>query len=132
DLANLLGSVALGDHYFTVTPKTAGGADIYTASSQTGFGDQDVRVVQDASGRFYIAFTADQAYQSVRIDHSLAALIGVDNTATMHVFSMCRETAFDLCEQATFTDFDGEGIALDLVDITKGGVFNPQHVLDGN
>src|SRR5690606_10302813 len=88
DLANLLGTVALGDHYFTVTPITAGGSDIYTASSQTGFGNQDVRVVQDESGRFYIAFTADQAYQSVRIDHFLTALIGVDNTATMHVFSM--------------------------------------------
>ncbi|NDP28307.1 MAG: DUF11 domain-containing protein, partial [Flavobacterium sp.] len=132
DLANLLGSVALGDHYFTVTPKTAGGTDIYTTSSQIGFGNQDVRVVQDESGRFYIAFTADQAYQSVRIEHFLTALIGVDNTATMHVFSMCRETEFDLCEQATFTDFDGTGIALDLLDITKGGVFNPQNVLDAN
>ncbi|SMP36074.1 DUF7507 domain-containing protein, partial [Algoriphagus winogradskyi] len=132
DLADLLGSVALGDHYFTVTPKTAGGTDIYTASSATGFGNQDVRVVQDESGRFYIAFTADQAYQSVRIDHYLAALIGLDNTATMHVFSMCRETEFDLCEQATFTDFDGSGIAVDLLDITKGGVFNPQNAIDGN
>ncbi|WBL44160.1 gliding motility-associated C-terminal domain-containing protein [Algoriphagus halophytocola] len=132
DLANLLGTVALGDHYFTVTPKTAGGSDIYTASSATGFGTQDVRVVQDESGRFYIAFTADQAYQSVRIDHFLTALIGVENTATMHVFSMCRETEFDLCEQATFTDFDGDGIALDLLDITQGGVFNPQNAIDGN
>ncbi|WP_339876589.1 gliding motility-associated C-terminal domain-containing protein [uncultured Algoriphagus sp.] len=132
DLADLLGSVALGDHYFTVTPKTAGGTDIYTASSAAGFGTQDVRVVQDESGRFYIAFTADQAYQSVRIDHFLTALIGAENTATMHVFSMCRETEFNLCEQATFTDFDGSGIAVDLLDITKGGVFNPQNAIDGN
>ncbi|WP_198293603.1 DUF7507 domain-containing protein [Algoriphagus resistens] len=131
-LADLLGTVALGDHYFSVTPKTAGGTDLYTASSQNGFGNQDVRVVQDASGRFYIAFTADQAYQSVRIDHFLTALIGLENTATMQVYSMCRETEFNLCEQATFTDFDGEGIALDLVDITKGGVFNPQNAIDGN
>ncbi|WP_439489905.1 DUF7507 domain-containing protein, partial [Algoriphagus sp.] len=132
DLADLLGTVVLGDHYFTVTPKTAGGTDLYEASSQNGFAGQDVRVVQDASGRFYIAFTADQPYQSVRIDHYLSALLGLGNTATMQVYSMCRETEFDLCEQATFTDFDGEGIALDLVDITQGGVFNPQNAIDEN
>ncbi|MCE7053263.1 hypothetical protein LZF95_01155, partial [Algoriphagus sp. AGSA1] len=132
DLADLLGSVALGDHYFTVTPKTAGGTNLYEASSQNGFAGQDVRVVQDASGRFYIAFTADQPYQSVRIDHYLSALLGLGNTATMQVYSMCRETEFDLCEQATFTDFDGEGIALDLLDITQGGVFNPQNAIDEN
>ncbi|WP_339754210.1 DUF7507 domain-containing protein [Algoriphagus aquimarinus] len=132
DLADLLGTIALGDHYFTVTPITAGGTDIYTASSQTSFGNQDVRVVRDESGRFYIAFTADQAYQSVRIEHFLTALIGAENTATMHVFSMCRETEFDLCEQATFTDFDGSGIAVDLLDITQGGVFNPHYAIDGN
>ncbi|MDR7132628.1 adhesin/invasin, partial [Algoriphagus sp. 4150] len=131
-LADLLGTVALGDHYFTVTPKTAGGTDIYTATSQNGFGNQDVRVVQDASGRFYIAFTANESYQSVRIDHFLTALIGAGNTATMQVYSMCRETEFDLCEQATFTDFDGSGIALDLLDITQGGVFNPQNAIDAN
>ncbi|WP_192349229.1 gliding motility-associated C-terminal domain-containing protein [Algoriphagus sp. Y33] len=132
DLADLLGTVALGDHYFTVTPKTAGGTDLYEASSQNGFAGQDVRVVQDAAGRFYIAFTADQPYQSVRIDHYLSALLGLGNTATMQVYSMCRETDFDLCEQATFTDFDGSGIALDLVDITQGGVFNPQNAIDEN
>ncbi|WP_026956701.1 DUF7507 domain-containing protein, partial [Algoriphagus vanfongensis] len=132
DLANLLGAVALGDQYFTVTPKNAGGTDIYTASSATGFGSQNVKVVQDAEGRFYIAFTADEAYQSVRIDFFLTALVGVNNTATMKVYSLCRETEFDLCEQATFTSYDGAGIALDLIDITQGGVFNPQFAIDGN
>ncbi|MBN7813050.1 DUF11 domain-containing protein, partial [Algoriphagus sp. H41] len=132
ELADLLGTVALGDHYFTVTPKTPGGSGIYTASSQNGFGAQNVRVVRDASGKFYIAVTAAQAYQSVRIEHFLTSLLGMENTATMHVFGMCRETEFDLCEQAVFTDFDGSGIALSLADISAGGVFAPENAIDEN
>jgi uncharacterized repeat protein (TIGR01451 family) len=132
NLADLLGAVALGDHYFTVTPKDANGNNIYTASSQNLFADHHTKIVQDASGRFYIAVTADVPYQSVRIDHHLSALVGGNNTATMHVYSMCREMAFDPCDPATFTSFDGSGIALDILNISGSGVHNPQYAIDAN
>src|SRR5690606_37046342 len=112
--------------------KDANGNQIYNASSVDGFSDQAVKVVKDANGRFYIAVTADVPYQSVRITHGLAALIGGNNTATMNVYSMCRETEFNPCEQATFTSFDGSGLTLDLLDISKGGIFNSQYAIDEN
>ncbi|MFC6099736.1 Ig-like domain-containing protein, partial [Olivibacter domesticus] len=131
-LADLAGGLVLGNHYFEVALKDAAGAEIFNASSVDGFDGQAVKVVKDANGRFYIAVTADVPYQSVRITHGLAALIGGNNTATMNVYSMCRETVFDPCEQATFTSFDGDGLSLDLLDISKGGVFNPQYTIDEN
>src|SRR5690606_29336323 len=121
-LADLAGGLLLGNHYFEVMLKDANGNQIYNASSVDGFSDQAVKVVKDANGRFYIAVTADVPYQSVRITHGLAALIGGNNTATMNVYSMCRETEFNPCEQATFTSFDGSGLTLDLLDISKGGI----------
>ncbi|MGK9120060.1 Ig-like domain-containing protein [Olivibacter jilunii] len=131
-LADLAGGLLLGNHYFEVMLKDANGNQIYNASSVDGFSDQAVKVVKDANGRFYIAVTADVPYQSVRITHGLAALIGGNNTATMNVYSMCRETEFNPCEQATFTSFDGSGLTLDLLDISKGGVFNSQYAIDEN
>uniref|UniRef100_F4CBQ7 Conserved repeat domain protein n=1 Tax=Sphingobacterium sp. (strain 21) TaxID=743722 RepID=F4CBQ7_SPHS2 len=131
-LADLAGGLLLGNHYFEVMLKDANGNQIYNASSVDGFSDQAVKVVKDANGRFYIAVTADVPYQSVRITHGLAALIGGNNTATMNVYSMCRETEFNPCEQATFTSFDGSGLTLDLLDISKGGIFNSQYAIDEN
>ena len=132
-LADLAGGLVLGNHYFEVALKDDNGNQIFNASSVDGFSDQNVKVVKDGSGRFYIAVTAAVPYKSVRITHGLAALIGGNNTATMNVYSMCRETEFNPCEQATFTSFDGAGgLTLDLLDISKAGVFNPQYAIDEN
>src|SRR5690606_10502507 len=82
---------------------------------------------------YYIAYTADEPYQSVRITLNNTALAGLDAVTTMNVYSMCRETVFDPCEQATFTSFDGSGLNLSLLQgANPAGVNNPQYVIDDN
>src|SRR5690606_37272285 len=50
-----------------------------------------------------------------------------------NVYSMCRETVFDPCEQAIFTSFDGDGLSLSLLEgANPAGVHNPHYVIDGN
>ena len=132
NVADLLGTVALGDQYFTISPKNSSGQTLYTANSTNAFGNQDVKIVKDSFGKFYIAFTANQPYQSVRLEYFQTALVGLNNTSSLKVFSLCRETEIDVCEQASFTSFTGNGIAVDLVDISKGGVFNPENTIDSN
>src|SRR5690606_11167584 len=124
----------LGNHYFTVDVKRADGSIIVSGDSRDQFGDQSVKLVQDAEGRFYIAVTADEAYQSVRVTHELSSLVGLGRTATMDVYNMCHETAPEFCDQARFVSYDGSGISLslDLIDITEGGVINPHYVIDQN
>lgn len=131
-LGNVVGGVALGNHYFDVEVKRAGGTSIYTASSALGFGTPLVKIVQDKDGRYYIAVTANEAYQSVRITQHLAALVGLNKTAEMKVYNMCRETVTDTCEQASFTSYDGTGLNLSLAGISKAGVSDPYFVIDGN
>src|SRR5690606_2731401 len=92
-VGDLLGGVVLGNHYFTVDVKRADGSIIVSGDSRDQFGDQSVKLVQDAEGRFYIAVTADEAYQSVRVTHELSSLVGLGRTATMDVYNMCHETA---------------------------------------
>ncbi|MBW3520140.1 hypothetical protein [Flavobacterium sp. NKUCC04_CG] len=131
-LGNVAGAVALGNHYFVVDVRRPNGTIIHTASSATGFNSQLVKIVQDKSGRYYIAVTANEAYQSVRITHNLASLVGLNKTAEMKVYNMCRETVFDACDQGSFTSYDGNGLSLSLLGISKGGVTNPYFAIDDN
>src|SRR5690606_28815660 len=133
-VGDLLGDVVLGNHYFVVEVKRADGTTILSRNSGDQFGDQSVKLVQDAEGRYYIAVTAPEAYQSVRITHELNSIVGLGKTATMDVYGMCHESAPEFCDQARFVSFDGSGISLslDVTDITKGGVINPHYVIDQN
>ncbi len=131
-LGNVAGAVALGNHYFVVDIKRPNGTVIYTANSANGFDSQFVKIVQDKSGRYYIAVTSNEAYKSVRITQHLAAIVGLNKTAEMKVYNMCRETVTDTCEQASFTSYDGTGLNLSLAGISKAGVSNPYFVIDDN
>ncbi len=131
-IADLGGLLLFGNHYFDISVRDAANAEIYNASGIGGFGTDNVRIVQDKVGRYYIAFTADEAYQSVRITLRNTALLGLDATTTMNVYGMCRETEFDACEQATFTSFDGTGLSADILGVGGAGVTNPQYAIDDN
>src|SRR5690606_27554809 len=134
-LADVGDIVLFGSHNFEIEVLNADGEPIALDdnSSAGGFTGNDVRIVRDEFGRYYIAFTADQPYQSVRITLSNTAVAGLDAVTTMNVYSMCRETVFDPCEQATFTSFGGTGLTANLLEgANPAGVINPQYVIDGN
>src|SRR5690606_16989837 len=59
-LADVVDVVAFGNHYFEISVKNAADGEIYNASSIGGFGNDNVRIVQDKVGRYYIAFTAEE------------------------------------------------------------------------
>ncbi|MBK1441112.1 Ig-like domain-containing protein, partial [Parapedobacter sp. ISTM3] len=132
-LADLGGIVLFGNHYFDISVRDAAGNEIYEVSSAGGFNSNNARIVRDEHGRYYIAFTADVPYQSVRITLNNTAVAGLGEVTTMNVYSMCRETVFDPCEQATFTSFDGTGLSLNLFEgANPAGVVNPHYVIDEN
>src|SRR5690606_17952187 len=76
--------------------------------------------------------TAPDAYQAVRVEYHHTALVGAMGSSALKVYSMCRETEFDPCEQAAFVSWDGTGIALDIADLTNGGVNNPEFAIDAD
>ncbi|WP_188508644.1 Ig-like domain-containing protein, partial [Parapedobacter pyrenivorans] len=139
-LGNLLADVGdivlLGNHFFELEVRDAVGTPITTigdASSAGGFTGANVRIVRDKFGRTYIAYTADVPYQSVRITLKNTAIAGLDAVTSMNVYSMCRETVFDPCEQGAFTTFDGTGLSVNLFEgANPAGVINPQYAIDDN
>src|SRR5690606_7307926 len=132
-LGTVLGTVALGNQYIVIQAKDAAGNNVgLPQSSMGGLNSQYLRLVKDKDGRYYLAVTAPGPYRSVRIEYHHTAVVGAMGSSSLNVYGMCRETEFDLCEQATFTSWDGSGIALDIADLTNGGVANPEFAIDDN
>ena len=134
-VADLLNNLLLDDHYFEVEAKNAQGATVASASSKeaaTG-GNNPVRVVQDAQGRYYIAITPDQDYQSVRITDKTDASINLTTSGnSMNVYGMCYETSPDRCIDAFATSYEYSGLNLGVDPVGAAGVTNPERAINGN
>lgn len=131
-VSGLLNGLVLGNHYFEVEVKDNGTPILSGSSGSTG-GTDAIRVVQDAAGRYYIAVTPEDDYDSIRItDHTDSAVGLLAQPNTMNVYGMCTELSTDLCLDAFATSYEYSGINLGVNDLGGAGVTNPEYVLDDN
>ena len=133
-VSGLLNNLVLGDHYFEVDVKHDG-TSIATANSKdaSAGGNSDIRIVRDKDGRYYIAVTPDQDYNSVRItDITNSALGLLAQPNTMNVYGMCYETSADQCIDAFATSYEYTGLSLSVNDLSGAGVTNPQYAINDN
>ena len=135
-VSGLLDGLILGDHFFEVDVKH-NGTSVASASSQmdaaSAGGNNAIRVVRDKQGRYYIAVTPDQDYNSVRItDKTNSALGLLAQPNTMNVYGMCYENSADKCLEAFATSYEYSGLSLSVNDLGAAGVANPQYAINGN
>ncbi|EDM43314.1 hypothetical protein SCB49_01127 [unidentified eubacterium SCB49] len=146
----LVNVLLLENHYFTVdikhnTYNTSGDVTastiIATASSKdaSAGGNNMIRVVQDAAGRYYIAVTPDQAYNAVRItdttDSSVVLPIDFikDGPNSMNVYGMCTELlSTERCIDAFATSYEMSGLNISVDAVGTAGVTNMERAIDGN
>lgn len=131
---DLLDNVVLGDHYFEVEVKQDGDVVLEGSSKEANAGGNErIRVVQDAQGRYYIAVTPEDDYNAVRItDHTNSALGLLSEPNTMNVYGMCTEMEEDACQAAFATSYEYSGLNLGVDAVGSAGVTNPEYVLDDN
>src|SRR5699024_1128177 len=131
-VADLLDGLALGDHYFTVEAKNDDDIVLTGSSKEDGTGATDqIRIVQDALGRYYIAVTPDQDYNRIRItDVTNSALGLLAEPNTMNVYGMCTELSTDACLPAFATSYEYSGLNLGVDAVGSAGVTNPEYALD--
>ena len=128
-LADTVGTIALGDHFFNVEARD-NATTVLSASSATGATDR-FRVVVDRNGYFYIAITPDADYNRVYIEDATSTLLlGQENSMNVHHAFFYN----DLGNNVTplYTDFDESGLGLDVADLADSGVVNPQFAIDNN
>lgn len=132
-VGRILGNVVLGDHYFTVELRGADGLIKLTGSSADNFtlvSDQ-IKIVQDNKGRYYIAITSKVDYKSVRITNTTnSILVGQQND--IHIYGMCYETDFSGCSVPFTTSVDGSGISLTALNVGNYGVTHADRALPNN
>src|SRR5690554_557334 len=73
-LADVLGTVVFGNHYFNIEAKN-NNTVVLSNSSLTPPNDSRFRIVQDVLGNFYIAITPNQDYNRVYIEDRTSALL---------------------------------------------------------
>ncbi|WP_313806416.1 gliding motility-associated C-terminal domain-containing protein [Flavobacterium sp.] len=129
-LADLLGTVVLGNHYFTVAAKNnASTVAIY--SSQNNFSTEAGKLIKDVNGNFYFAITPNQPYNRVEItDTTSALLLGTFNS--MRVYHAYYTDGTNVCISPFATSFDGTGGTVDLLGLGAAGVSNSENAIDTN
>ncbi|MGG5510952.1 DUF11 domain-containing protein [Myroides odoratimimus] len=135
DLIANVGGLVLGDHIFTVEAYNAVGTSVLKSSSSNHFEGTTngaVKLVQDNIGRYYLAVTPNQAYQSIVVSNSVSSLLPTGEIRALKVYNMCTDIGTDLCYPAQFTSYSQQGINLSLLDLGKAGVKNPYHAISGN
>lgn len=134
-VSGLLDGLVLGDHFFIVEVKDENGVGINSASSNqaSAGGDDAIRVVQDAAGRYYIAVTPTSDYQSVRITDATDSALGfLAQPHTMNVYGMCTDLVEDSCFGPFATSYDYEGLNLSVNDLGGAGVTNGSYAINEN
>ncbi|MAU15435.1 MAG: hypothetical protein CMH46_07835, partial [Muricauda sp.] len=127
-LANVLGTVVLGNHYFEIEARN-GGTTVFSRSSMTASEHEDFRIVMDSEGNYYAAITPDQSYNRIYItDKTSALLLGTSND--MKVYNAFYFTDNNCAKDPLYTDFDGEGLTLDILSLGGAGVTNPENALN--
>ena len=130
ELADLLGSVVLGDHYFTIAAKN-NATTVNLFSSQNNFSTDSGKLIRDVAGNFYFAITPNQNYNRIEItDHTNALLVGATNS--MKVYHAFYTQGTNSCDVTFATSFDGSGGTLDLIGLGAAGVQNPERAIDSN
>ncbi len=135
DLIANVGGLVLGNHIFTVEAYNAAGTSVLKSSSSNHFegtSNGAVKLVQDNIGRYYLAVTPNQTYQSITVSNSVSSLLPTGEIRTLKVYNMCTDVGTDLCYPAQFTSYSQQGINLSLLDLGKAGVKNPYHAISGN
>ncbi|MHC5202090.1 COG1361 family protein [Myroides sp. LJL119] len=131
----VLGSLIIGNHYFTLEVKDPSGAVILDGNSlnpNSQIKEGIVRIMIDKLGRSYLAVTPSQDYKSVRIVTKTNAAIGLGTSNSMNVYGMCYESVNNTCQDVFATSYELEGVDLGLEGIGNAGVTNPERAIDDN
>ena len=127
-LADVVGTIVFGNHYFNVEARN-GSDTVLNKSSIVPPDNWRFRIVQDDEANFYIAITPNQPYDRIYIeDNTDALLLGTFNS--MNVYKAFYYAEADCAIDPLFTDFDGNGLTVDLLDLGGAGVTNPHHAID--
>ncbi|WEK18844.1 MAG: putative Ig domain-containing protein [Candidatus Pedobacter colombiensis] len=133
-LANVVGTVVLGNRYFETGARMGQGSgnNVISANSSTPFATDNIKIIKDAKGYFYIAITPQKDYDRVYVKDFTNAVVGLGASSYTDVYYAFHGEGTDPCAQGFATSFEGNGISLDLLKLGQAGVKNMERAIDAD
>lgn len=132
-LADVLGTVILGDHFFDVRAYEANQERLKVLSNNLNHFTDRSRMVQNQHGHYLLALKPSQSYNKIVIqDKTRALLLGASNFT--EVYNAYTSTGSDPCNQILHTYYDANGglLTLDALGLARGGVTNAYKAIDSD
>ncbi len=130
-LADILGTVVLGNHSFEVIASNGSKEVLKVNSKINSSFSSRARMVQNQFGHYMLALKPDQSYNKLSvIDRTNALLLGTLNHTK--VYSAFTTSGSDICNQELLTYYDANGglLTLDALGLARGGVTNAYKAID--
>lgn len=132
-LADVLGTVILGDHFFDVRAYEASQERLKVLSNNLNHFTDRSRMVQNEHGHYLLALKPTASYNKIVVqDKTRALLLGASNFT--EVYNAYTSTGSDPCNQMLHTYYDANGglLTLDALGLARGGVTNAYKAIDSD
>lgn len=130
-LGSVVSSILLGRQGIEVQVRNSSGTQVLSRTSTQKFDNEDVRLVQDSQGYYYLRIKPDVPYDKIRIINSSISLLGLGSEYTLDVYNAFYYEP-DPCDvEPAYTSFDGSGVSLDLLQLNEL-VVDPNSAIDNN
>jgi|GEM_PF-1110943 len=111
-----------------------GGVTLFAGSSLDNFnnvsGDNDIKVVQDSDGFYYLAIHSNQSFSNIVITNNGPATIGASNNFNLNVHGAFYRNNTANCNTPVYTSWDGSGLAS--VSLLASPAENISNFIDGD
>ncbi|WP_316791086.1 putative Ig domain-containing protein [Pedobacter frigoris] len=133
-LTNVVGSVVLGNRYFEAGARMGTGSvnNVTFGNSSNPFSTENIKLIKDANGYYYIAITPTAAYDRVYIKDFTNAVLGLGANSYTDVYYAFHGDGTNPCVQAFATSYEGTGLTADLLGLGKAGVTDIERAIDAD
>lgn len=130
-LADILGNVLLGDHFFDVRVLNGNTERMKVLSNNLANFNERARIVQNQHGHYLLALKPNASYNKITFEDKTRALL-LSTTNHTKVYTAYTKSGSDPCNQDlhTYNDANGGVLTLDVLGLARGGVTDAYKVID--
>ena len=131
--SNVLGSILIGNQEFTITAKNDGVTVLEGNSNNfADFAGEELKVLINANKEFLIATTPNSAYNKIEITNKTGSLLGLNTERSLDVYEAYYLDGENSCNPEIYTSWSGNGLTLDLFNVSNAKASNLDYAIDGN
>ena len=131
--SKVLGSTLIGNQEFTIAALDDGVTVLEGSSNNLAdFAGEELKVLVNANKEFLIAINPNSAYNKIKITNSTGSLLGLNTERSLEVYEAYYLDGENSCSPEIYTSWSGNGLTLDLFNLSNAKASNLDFAIDGN